>query len=361
MKLPRSTVVLEAVVATVFAAFPPALRRLLAGRPVRVDDQTLDPDLKLLLRMERMTEAGTPAATLQRRREHFDVAGALAGGRVPGVGTREMTVPGGEPAVELPARLYTPDGLAAGSPLLVFLHGGGWVNGSVDSHDPLCRFLALQAGVRVLSVGYRLAPEHPFPAAVGDVDAALTYARERAAELGADPTAIAAGGDSAGGNLAAVVTHRAVRDGRPAPDFLLLFYPACDAAHRSRSRQLFADGFFLTDADIEWFCGKYLPTGVARTDPRASILLAEDLSGLPPTHLVTAGFDPLRDEGEMFARRLAEAGVAVTLRREPDLIHGFASMIAISVRCREATARAAGAMQVGLSQVADRRERAARG
>ncbi len=334
----------------IFRLLPSGVRRVLAGRPVRHDGLTLDPDLQLLLRLERLTSAGTPAVTLQRRREHLDIAGALAGGPVAsGVTARELAIPSGDPDRQLDARLYAPDGLPPGSGLLVFLHGGGWVNGSLVSHDPLCRFLAAQAGVRVLSVAYRLAPEHPFPAAIEDVTAAFAFARQHATGLGADPGAIAMGGDSAGGNLAAVVTHLAVRAGRPAPAFLLLFYPACDAAHRSRSRNLFAKGFFLTEADIDWFCDKYLPPSVDRGDPRASILLAPDLSGMPAGHLVTAGFDPLRDEGEMFAHRLNEAGVRMTLRREPDLIHGFASMIGISGRSREAVAQAAGALRVGLA------------
>jgi acetyl esterase len=345
--LPRSTIALEMAVRAIFAGLPPGARRLLAGRPVRRDGLTLDPDLHLLLRLEKMTAAGTPAVTLERRREHLDIAGALVGGRVPGVHTSDLPVPGGDG--DLPARLYVPDDLPAGSPLLVFLHGGGWVNGSITSHDPVCRFLAVHAGARVLSVGYRLAPEHPFPAAIDDVTAALAFTQRHAADWGADPAAIALGGDSAGGNLSAVVAHRAVREGRPPPTCLLLLYPACDAAHRSRSRHLFAENFFLTDVDIEWFCAKYLPPDVDRADPRASILLADDLSGLPPTHVVTAGFDPLRDEGEMFAQRLAGAGVPVTVRREPDLIHGFASMIGISVRSREALAQAAGALQAALS------------
>ena len=230
----------------------------------------------------------------------------------------------------------------------MFFHGGAWVTGSLTSHDPLCRFLAVHAGVRVLSVGYRLAPEHPFPAAVDDAVAAFAYATEHAADLGADPDAVAVGGDSAGGGLAAVVAHLAVRAGRPAPAFLLLFYPHCDTVNRSMSRDLFAEGFGLTDADIEWYTDQYLPPGADRGDPRVSIAVADDLSGMPSTYLVTGGFDPLRDEGELLARRLAEAGVDVVLRREPDLMHGFANMLGISIRCREAVAQAAGALRLGL-------------
>ena len=350
VKAAHSNIGLTWAIRVVFRAFPPAVRRVLAGRPVHRDGQTLDPDLQLLLRLGRLTAGRAPAATLQRRRQQLDVGGPLVGGPVAAGGAvREIDVASEHDGPDLPGRLYTPDGLSPGSPLLVFFHGGAWVTGSLISHDPLCRFLAAHAGVRVLSVGYRLAPEHPFPAAVHDVAAAFAYAREQATDLGADPDAIAVGGDSAGGNLAAVVAHLAVRAGRPAPAFLLLFYPHCDTANRSVSRDLFADGFGLTDADIEWYSDQYLPPGVDRGDPRASIVLADDLSGMPSTYLVTGGFDPLRDEGELFARRLAGAGVGVILRREPDLMHGFANLLGISVRCREAVAQAAGALRVGLA------------
>ncbi len=305
--------------------------------------------MQLLLRLGRITSRRAPAPTLQSRRQQLEVGGPLVGGAVEaGVTAREIAV-----TADLPARLYTPDGLPPGSPLLVFYHGGAWVTGSLDSHDRLCRFLAAHADVRVLSVGYRLAPEHPFPAAVDDAGAAFDYARTHAAELGADPDRIAVGGDSAGGNLAAVTAHLAVRSGRPSPDFLLLLYPHCDTAGRSASRELFGDGFGLTDRDIEWFTDQYLPPGTDRADPRASIVSAEDLSGMPATYLVTGGFDPLRDEGELFGRRLAAAGVRVVQRREPDLIHGFANLLGISVRCRESVAHAAGALRAGLD-LADR-------
>jgi len=332
----------------VFRAFPPAVRRVLAGRPVHRDGLTLDPDLQLLLRLGKLAARRSPAATLQSRRQQLEVGGPLVGGPVTaGVAVGEIPVLTDE--LDLPCRLYKPDGLPPGSPLLVYFHGGAWVTGSLISHEPLCRFLAAHAGVRVLSVAYRLAPEHPFPAAVDDAAAAFAYAREHATDLGADPDAIAVGGDSAGGGLAAVVAHLAVRAGRPTPAFLLMFYPHCDTANRSVSRDLFANGFGLTDADIEWYTDQYLPPGIDRSDPRVSIALADDLTGMPSTYLVTGGFDPLRDEGELFARRLAEAGVNVVLRREPDLMHGFANMLGISVRCREVVAQGAGALRVGLA------------
>ena len=349
-RAPHPNVGLKWGIRVVFRAFPPAVRRVLAGRPRRRDGQTLDPDLQLLLRLGKLTARRAPAATLQSRRQQLEVGGPLAAGPVvAGVTVREIDVTTDDPGRTLPGRLFTPDGLAPGSPLLVYFHGGAWVTGSLNSHDTLCRFLTARAGVRVLSIGYRLAPEHPFPAAVDDAAAAFAYAREHAADLGADPAAIAVGGDSAGGGLAAVVAHLAVRAGRRAPAFLLMFYPHCDTANRSVSRELFGDGFGLTDADIEWYTDQYLPPGLDRSDPRVSIALAQDLSGLPPTYVVTGGFDPLRDEGELLASRLAGAGVDVVLRREPDLMHGFANLLGISVRCREAVAQGAGALRVGLA------------
>lgn len=342
----RSTVGLELVIRLVFGYLPAGARRRLAGPPITVDGDPLDPDLQLLLRLERMTAAGTPATPVPRRREHLDVATALVGGRPAAtVHARALVIDRTDDGPPLAGRAYTPDGLAEGSPLLVYLHGGGWVTGSLNSHDAVCRFLADVAQVRVLAVDYRLAPEHPFPAAVCDATAAFRFARARAERLGADPRAIALGGDSAGANLAAVTAHLSVRCGEPGPDRLLLFYPPCDAIHRSASRDLFADGFLLTDADIEWFRDHYVPSADQRGDPRASILLADDLTGMPPTYLATAGFDPIRDEGEMFARRLAAAGVPVVLRRQPDLVHGFVNMIGLSARCRAAVGEAATALR----------------
>lgn len=346
VKWPRSTLWLEVVVWVTFYILPSGLRRVLAGRPLCVEGQTLDPDMQLLLRLERLTAEGGTESSPQRRRRHQEVAAGLAGGRLlAGVSVIGLTVPAAHGGMA--ARLYVPDGLPTGSPLLVFHHGGGWVTGSLDTHEALCRYLAVHSGVRVLAIDYRLAPENPFPAAVDDALTAFRYARNHAEGLGADPAAIAMGGDSAGANLAAVTAYLTARAGEDTPALLLLFYPPCDAVNVARSREQFGARFLLTEADIEWFMDHYFPPGLDRGDPRASTLLAEDLSGLPPTYLVTAGFDPLRDEGEMFARRLAEAGVPVVLRRQPDLIHGFVNMIGLSPRCREAVAEAASALRLG--------------
>jgi acetyl esterase len=225
------------------------------------------------------------------------------------------------------------------------------VLGNLESHDGICRYLATRAGVRVLAIDYRLAPEHPFPAGVDDALAATRYALTHAAQLGADPARVAIGGDSAGANLAAVTSYQLARAGETVPAFQLLFYPAVDAVNRAPSRDLFSSGFYLTDEDGLWFDNHYVLPGTDRSDPRLSVLLADDLSGLPPTYLVTAGLDPLRDEGEAFAAKLSAAGVAVVLRRQDGLMHGFASMFGVSDRCREAVAEAAGALRTGLALV----------
>ncbi|WP_207936043.1 alpha/beta hydrolase [Actinomadura sp. KC216] len=318
---------------------PGPVKRLIAGAPVRLDGQRLDLDAQLLLRMTRLEGGHLAAPTVEEARRGLR-RGQSYLDRVPARPVRTRDVDAGG----VPARLYTPKGLPAGSPLLVFYHGGGWVIGGLDTHDTVCRYLAVHADVRVLSVAYRLAPEHRYPAATEDAVAAYEWAVANAGTLDADPAAVAVGGDSAGGNLAAVVGLLAERR----PDFALLFYPAADLTVRRRSRELFADGFYLTDDDMTWFRDHYCPDEERRADPAASPLLAEDLSGFPATYLVTAGFDPLRDEGEAFARRLAEAGVPVAARRQDDLVHGFVNMWPLGGRFREALSEAAGALRTGL-------------
>jgi acetyl esterase len=235
---------------------------------------------------------------------------------------RELEVDGGEGP--LAARLYTPQRTVASAdppPLLVFLHGGGWVIGDLDSHDEPCRVLCRFADVAVLAVDYRLAPEHPFPAAVDDACAAFTWARKHAEARGADPARVAVGGDSAGGNLAAVVAQH-LRGDVAAPSAQVLIYPGVDSSRRYPSRERFGTGLLLTDADMTWFDQHYTG-GADASDPRRSPLLAPDLSGLAPAAVVTAAFDPLRDEGEAYAARLRESGVPVLAWRAPGLVHGF--------------------------------------
>jgi len=329
-------------------ALPLAVRRLIAGRAIRKDGQVLALDAQLLLRLQQLTGTELGKGGVTGARDALASSSELVSGRpIEPVRTEELRIPG--EGGDLDATLYEPEDIDDRSGLLVFFHGGGWVIGTRASHDNISRFLANYAQVRVLSVEYRLAPEDPFPAAADDALTAFDYAHAKADELNVDRDRIAVGGDSAGGNLAAVVAQQAVRRGGPAPAFQLLFYPGVDATVRRRSRELFGDGFFLTDDDMTWFVDHYAPEGVDRSDPRLSPLLAEDVSGLPPAYIATAGFDPLRDEGEAYAAKLLDAGVPVALSRQPDLIHGYVNFLGVGTRFREAAAEAAGALRVGLS------------
>jgi acetyl esterase len=249
---------------------------------------------------------------------------------------------------DIPVRLYVPHAAETPGPLLVYFHGGGWVQGSIATHDASCRLLAHFSGVRVLSVDYRLAPEHPYPAAVEDAISAYAYAADHAATLGADPARLAVGGDSAGGNLAAV-TALAARDDERLPDvaFQLLLYPVTDVVEQSASYATFPDGFLLTASGMEWFISKYLPDPARRAEPDASPLRAPSLAGLPPAYVATCLPDVLRDEGEAYARRLREAGVPVATQRH-DQVHGFFNTAAVR-SSRAALAQIAGALRQGLA------------
>lgn len=249
---------------------------------------------------------------------------------------RDFTVPA--PAGRLPVRLYKPEGSDAVVPLVVYFHGGGWVIGSIEAYDPTCRELASASGCAVASVEYRLAPESVFPAAPEDCYAATRWLVENAAELGVDGERIAVAGDSAGGNLAAVVSLMARERGGPRISYQVLIYPAVDFAGDYSSREENAEGYFLTTRAMRWFSEHYLPGESEVKEALASPLLAADHSGLPPAIIVTAGFDPLRDEGEAYADKLREAGVEVKLTRYDGMIHGFVSMIGALDDARKAIA-----------------------
>jgi acetyl esterase len=224
-------------------------------------------------------------------------------------------------------RLYVPPGLGEGSPGIIYIHGGGWVTGSIETHDGLCRRLAHGARCRVLSVAYRLAPEDRFPAAVDDCLAATRWTMEHAAELGMDPGRIAVGGDSAGGNLSAVVSLRTRKDTRR-PRLQVLIYPALDMTCSTGSYDTFKDRYFLTRPMVDWFVGHYLGDHDVR-DPDVSPLLSPEFSDVPAL-VYTAGFDVLRDEGKAYADRLERAGTRVSYTEFPHLIHGFVCMTAVT-------------------------------
>ncbi|TQM06529.1 alpha/beta hydrolase [Pseudonocardia kunmingensis] len=336
---------------------PRPFKRALAGRTIRLDGQELDLDLQLFGRLDRLSsgDGGTiDRATLAEQRRQADLAADLvADNLLDDIETRDLEVPG--EIGPLPARLYVPPAVPETRSLVIYFHGGGFVVGSVASTDPLCRLLAAQSGVRVLSVDYRLAPEDPYPAALEDAISAFRAVQADAASFGADPGLIAVGGDSAGANLALVVAHQQAVRGGPVPAFALALYPVTDVERTGGSRELFGNGFGLTAELLQDLERMYLPDGVPTDDTRGALLRADDLSGMPPVYLATAGFDPLRDEGEELAARLRAAGVPVVARRFPGLVHGYASFTALSAAARDATLDAASALRAGLGLVAGAR------
>jgi acetyl esterase/lipase len=328
----------------------PAKRALTGGRSVIIDGNTLDPTLQLMLAALRavgidgLAVDDDPASSrAQMRQTTLEMPGPQIH-----VTVRDLSIPG--PAGDIPARHYVPaDGQPA--PLLVFYHGGGWTIGDLDTHDALCRLICRDAGIHVLSVGYRLGPEHPAPAAVEDSFAAFEWAHAHAAELGATPGRVAVGGDSAGGNLAAVVSQLARDKGGPMPVLQWLIYPRTDFTARTRSLSLFARGFLLTKRDIDWFESQYLRnSGVDRTDPRVSPALAESLAGLAPALIAVGGFDPLRDEGEDYAKALREAGTPVDFRYFGSLTHGFVNLFPLGGGSAAGTNELISALRAHLSR-----------
>jgi acetyl esterase len=233
------------------------------------------------------------------------------------------------PGGELPLRLYEPrDEPTEKAPLVLYFHGGGWVVGSLDTHDGVCRKLAAETGYPVVSVDYRLAPEHPFPAALRDCYRALEWATETAPELDADPERVALAGDSAGGNLAAATALLARDEDGPSVAYQALVYPATGDPRETQAYAENAEGYFLPRETMEWFADQYLDDDIDIGNIYARPRLAADLSELPPATIVTGGFDPLRDDGAAYARRLDEAGVSVCYHNYSGQIHGFFNMIA---------------------------------
>ena len=259
----------------------------------------------------------------------------------------DRLVPG--PAGEIPVRVYTPAAaVGCAVPLLVWLHGGGWVIGDLDTADATARSLANRSGVVVVSVDYRLAPEHRAPAALDDSMAVLTWAVENAELLGVDASRVGVGGDSAGGNLAAALCLRVRDQLGPGIDFQLLVYPVVDCTLDHPSMEENAEGYFLTKDAMVWFVDHYLGDADP-TDPSVSPLLAPSLADLPPALVITAEFDPLRDEGEAYAARLREAGVEVEAIRYDGQVHGFVGMAAMLDDGRHALDRAGAALRAALS------------
>jgi acetyl esterase len=316
---------LERAAALLVLNMPETLLRRLAGAPVRSPEgfelELQGQALLWLMRVTRQPELHERGVESGRRLlDHTGRLLDLTG--IVDVDVVDRTVPGA--AGPRSARVYTPSAARAHAlaPALVWFHGGGFVLGSLDSHDGACRALASQSGAVIVSVDYRLAPEHRFPAGVDDAIAATRWVLENGASMGVDPENVAVGGDSAGGNLSALVSL-ALRGAPRAPVFQLLIYPATDLTRSMPSHRLFREGVFLPEKTILWFMERYLPDPSFETDPRASPFFAPDLSGLPPALVLTAGFDPLRDEGRAYADRLRAAGVDVEYVCSEGSMHGF--------------------------------------
>lgn len=305
---------------------------------------TMDPQIAGLLQVltsqgpidwSQMSAATFRAASQMPPAEHPQPVGAISEQRIAGIGG------------DIPLRIYQPSQTGTW-PLLVFFHGGGFVIGDLNSHDNLCRALCEALPAVVVSVDYRLAPEHRFPSAVEDAYTATVWAGRHAAELGADAARIVVGGDSAGGNLAAVVAQLAKDSGDVAIAHQMLLYPVCDTDLNRQAYQRLGQGNFLETPMMQWFWDHYLVRPEDALDPRAAPLKAKDLAGLPSATVVTAGFDPLNEEAECYVKRLAEAGVNVSHHPYPGAIHGFMSFLGMVSLADQALAEVVGQVKQSL-------------
>ncbi len=301
------------------------------------------------MRAARAEAGAVPLYTLtlaQARAADLADIQAAAGDPEPVAAVAERTIPG--PGGDLVIRIYRPD-RPGPLPVLVYFFGGGWVLGTIDTSDAICRSLTNTAGCATISVGYRLAPEHKFPAAVDDCFAAVSWVASHAAELGLDPARIAVGGDSAGGNLAAAVTLLARDHGGPALAHQLLVYPNTDYRADTASRRENTDPLLFNQTSVGWYWGHYLADEADGEHPLASPLRATDHSGLPPATVLTAEYDPLRDEGEQYAAALMAAGVPVELTRYAGMVHGFFAMAGVLDTSTRALAHAAARLRAAFA------------
>lgn len=317
--LTKIRVAVLAVAARVVFALPGRLLTLIFGRPPEVASG-LTADAWALCRIANLVEKDADTTTIEGMRQNTEELARIVT-REPDAGVAATDFDLGVKGHPLPARLYSPDAAPAAGPLIVYFHGGGWVVGSLDTHDRACRRLALAAGIRILAVDYRLAPEHPFPAAPDDALTAWRAVQDDPERFGADPSRIGVGGDSAGGNLAAVLCQDLRDIGQAQPLFQLLIYPVVKVRAKTRSKIDFARDFYLSTERMDFYEARYAP-GDLGLDHRASPALNEDLAGLAPAYIITALADPLRDEAEDYGRELEQAGVPVRLDRMP-LVHAW--------------------------------------
>ena len=335
---------LQGKAANLALRMPIAWVNILAGPPVAVDGRTLDGRTQWLLQLlARSGQTPIEKTSMAEARAGYDAFMLEMGGRPAPIGEIvDRTIEG--PAGRLRVRTYRPAGTVARLlPAILYFHGGGWVMGSLEGYDLVCRYFCARTGCAVVAVDYRLAPEHKFPAAIDDAVAAYRWLAAEAVGLGIDPARIVIAGDSAGGNVAAVAA-RLLRDEARPPCLQWLIFPATDLAFDSPSYKSCGEGFMVTRTAMEWFRGHYLNDPSEIDDPRASPLRPSDLSGVAPALIFTNGIDPLRDEGHAYADRLAAAGVRTIHREFDSLIHGF-----IGLRgAIQAAARAMDDMVAGL-------------
>jgi acetyl esterase len=326
------------MIRTILSLPTPVLRTLAGGGVVFEGGRTLDPRLQFLATATRGAYALTSLTPAQARAASAQGLAALAGEPEPGVRAQAVTIDG--PRGPIRARAYQPAAQDPSAPIMIYAHFGGGVIGDLETCDIFCRMLARFGHCPVLSVDYRLAPENPFPAGLEDVTAAYRWARDHAeARFGAPAGQAAIGGDAIGGNFAAVIAQDLKRAGEPQPKLQLLIYPAVDMASETQSMTTYADAFPLSRETMNWFVRQYLAPDADRNDPRVSPLHAADLTGLAPAVIISAGFDPLVDQAEAYAKRLSDAGVPVLYRCYDALAHGFTAFTGAipgaDIACRE--------------------------
>ena len=296
---------------------------------IQKDYRKLDPGFQYLLKL--MEDSGTKldyTKSAAEMRKEFDEGRTLISSSLPsGVKTTDHEIESNGAKIKI--REYAPNSIGNIYPALVYYHGGGWVLGSIDTHEAFTGFLAKELKAKIFSVEYRLAPEHKFPIPLEDCEAAFNWVKDNATDLGINPNRVSVGGDSAGGNLSAALCVKCQQNNLPMPKAQLLIYPVTDLTFQSPSMEEMSDGFFLTKESMYFFRDQYLEDEGLAKDPLVSPHFAEDLSGHPPAVVITAGFDPLRDEGDGYAQSLREANVEIYHRTHDSYIHGFVNMMLV--------------------------------
>ena len=327
---------------------PERAQRVIAGKPIEVDGQRLLTEVQMALRLlNAIPGSSFEELPIEQARQQIDAESMIFGDPEPVDVIEDIQIPTRDGSVA--GRVYIGSASSPTAGSVAYFHGGGWVVGSLVSVDSVCRFLAAHTDLVIVSVDYRLAPEHPFPAAVHDAVDAYRWLREHP-DWG---STVAVAGDSAGGNLSAVVSAVTLEDENGPPDFQLLFFPVTDVSTKHDSYRKFAKGYFLTEAQMDWYIAHYVPDPADRLDPRASPLLG-DPTGHPPAHVAVSGFDVLRDEGIAYAQKLRASGVPTTLQVVEGHIHAFVNATGVGKWSKRALAEATLALSDGMRQARQR-------